>query len=252
MSRNARAMIALGLALTVFAWLLVWTHLRWQPVPYVDEHALRSLHHYAVDHPAFVTTMKVVSAVGSWSTYSVLFAGTVAWLLLRKQPRLALFVAVTPLTSSLLNGWAKRLGDRRRPELANPVAHADGLSFPSGHAQSAAVAALVLIVIVFPTLRRRGRRVAVVSAAVFVLSVGFSRVALGVHYASDVLAGYALGVAWVVIVATALVPCAQLRTRSVSLSRAAAGRSTTRDVGLAIDDCGPRLPPRVFRNRNRR
>jgi membrane-associated phospholipid phosphatase len=80
---------------------------------------------------------------------------------------------------------------------ADPVAHANGLSFPSGHAQSAMVAACVLLLVFLPALRGAARAAAVVVAAVAVLAIGFSRVALGVHFASDVVAGYVLGAAWV-------------------------------------------------------
>jgi undecaprenyl-diphosphatase len=81
--------------------------------------------------------------------------------------------------------------------LPDPVAHANGMSFPSGHAQSATVAAAVLLLVFLPALRGARRRLAVVVAVAFVAAIGFARVALGVHYVSDVLAGYALGAAWV-------------------------------------------------------
>jgi len=71
------------------------------------------------------------------------------------------------------------------------------MSFPSGHAQSAMVAASVLLLVSLPLLRCAWRWVAVGVAVVFVLAIGFARVTLGVHYVSDVLAGYVLGAAWV-------------------------------------------------------
>lgn len=212
MNRDRRAGLALGLVLVTFGLLLVWSHYGWQPVRYLDDHSLHTLHHYAAEHPAFVAAMKVVSTIGSWSTYSVLFAGTTTWLLLKRQPRPALFVAVTPLTSSWLNDLAKTVVDRPRPQLPDPVAHAGGLSFPSGHAQSAMVAVLVLLVVALPARHQRSRRVTLVAAAGFVLVVGFSRVALGVHYVSDVLAGYALGLAWVMVGTMTLLPGGQPRT----------------------------------------
>jgi undecaprenyl-diphosphatase len=218
-SRHCRAGIVLGLALVAFGLLLVWSHYGWQPILYVDQHSIRVLHSYAVEHPAFVTAMKVVSAIGSWSTYSLLLTGTALWLLWRRQPRLALFAAVTPLGSSELNGLAKSIVGRPRPLLPHPVAHAGGFSFPSGHAQTATVAALVLLVVLRSGLNGRGRRTAVGAAALWVLGVGFSRVALGVHYVSDVLAGYALGIACVVVVALALTTRGQLSASGWTLWR---------------------------------
>ncbi|MEA2247971.1 MAG: hypothetical protein QOH46_2500, partial [Solirubrobacteraceae bacterium] len=93
--------------------------------------------------------------------------------------------------------------DRARPVLPDPVAHANGMSFPSGHAQSAIVAFSVLLLVFLPSLRGAWRWVAVCVAVMMVLGIGFSRVALGVHFVSDVLAGYILGAAWVAAMASA-------------------------------------------------
>jgi membrane-associated phospholipid phosphatase len=125
------------------------------------------------------------------------YTAVVAWLLWRRLPRLALFVVVTTQGSSLLNGLVKLAVDRARPVLPDPVAHASGLSFPSGHAQSAMVSYSVLLLVFLPVLRGAWRGVAVSVAVAMVAAIGFSRLALGVHYVSDVLAGYVLGAAWV-------------------------------------------------------
>jgi membrane-associated phospholipid phosphatase len=81
--------------------------------------------------------------------------------------------------------------------LDNPVAHESGTSFPSGHAQAAVVGYAVLLLVFLPILHGAGRRIAICVAVLMVLGIGLSRVALGVHYVSDVLAGYVLGAAWV-------------------------------------------------------
>jgi undecaprenyl-diphosphatase len=134
--------------------------------------------------------------------YWVVFSLLALWLIARRRPRLAAFAVVTIVGSAVLNGLVKVAVDRARPVLPDPVAHANGLSFPSGHAQSAIVAYSVLLLVLHP--RARAVRVmAVLGAGVMVVAIGFSRVALGVHYVSDVLAGYALGAAWVVAMAAA-------------------------------------------------
>jgi undecaprenyl-diphosphatase len=122
-----------------------------------------------------------------------------AWLLWKRHaPRLALFVVVTVAGSALVNALVKLAVHRARPVLPDPVAHATGLSFPSGHAQSAIVAASVLLLVFRPRKKDAwGQTPFIVAAAVFVLAVGAARVGLGVHYVSDVLAGYVLGAAWV-------------------------------------------------------
>jgi membrane-associated phospholipid phosphatase len=196
-ARAALIGVALTLVAVPFGLLLLLVKENWPPLQSVDAGARDGLNEFAVEQDWFVTVMKAVSAVGSGRVYTVLFTGVVLWLLWRRLPRLAMFVAVTPLGSGLLNGTVKTLVDRARPVLPEPVAHAPGFSFPSGHAQSAMVSYCVLLLVFLPVLRGVWRRVAVAVSLVMVLLIGFSRVALGVHYVSDVLAGYALGAAWV-------------------------------------------------------
>jgi undecaprenyl-diphosphatase len=114
----------------------------------------------------------------------------------RRRPLLALFVAVTAIGSSLLNDLVKSLVDRARPILPQPVSVAHGLGFPSGHAQAAVVGYGILLVIFLPMLHGAARVAAVRGAVLMIAAIGFSRIALGVHYLSDVLAGYVLGAAW--------------------------------------------------------
>jgi Membrane-associated phospholipid phosphatase len=121
----------------------------------------------------------------------------------RRLPWLALFVLVTVVGSSLLNALVKTAVHRLRPVLTHPVAHEPGLSFPSGHAQAAIVGYAVLLLVFLPILHGAWRRVAVTFAVLMVLAIGFSRIALGVHYVSDVVGGYVLGAAWVAAMAAA-------------------------------------------------
>ena len=199
---GARALLA-GLALALvavpFGLLLFLVQDRWPPLLDVDDGARDALHDVAVENGAFVTAMKTLSTIGSAPVYVALFALVALWLAARRLPRLASFVVVAMLGSWLLNSLVKLAVDRARPVLPDPVAHAGGMSFPSGHAQSATVATAVLLLVFLPLLRDRRamRRMAVGAAAAWVLAIGFSRVALGVHYVSDVLAGYVLGASWV-------------------------------------------------------
>lgn len=164
----------------------------------VDNGARDSLHGYAVHNAAFVRLLQLVSLSGSTPAWTLIFVPVVLWLLWRRLPRLAAFVAITVTLSSLLNNVVKTLVHRTRPVLPDPVAHAGGQSFPSGHAQAAIVGYGVLVLVFLPVLRGAWRRIAVAAAIVMVLAVGFARVGLGVHYVSDVLAGYILGGAWLV------------------------------------------------------
>ena len=130
-----------------------------------------------------------------WFLVMALVAG---WLLWRRLRRLAIFVVVTVVGSSLLNNLVKLAVNRARPHLSDPVAVASGKSFPSGHAQAAIVGFGVLLAVFLPIIARRWRPAAVTAAAVLTLLIGFSRISLGVHYLSDVIGAYLIGTVWLI------------------------------------------------------
>jgi undecaprenyl-diphosphatase len=92
--------------------------------------------------------------------------------------------------------------ERARPLFDEPVAHAGGYSFPSGHALNSMLGVTVILLILLPVLHGITRVVAFGLGFAVVLMVGFDRVALGVHYVSDVLAGWS--VAFAVVAATSV------------------------------------------------
>jgi membrane-associated phospholipid phosphatase len=201
--RALLAAIALVLVAVPFGLLLFLVQDKWSPLLRADSGARDDLHSYAVHHAPFVTAMRVLSFIGSTTVWLALFTAVVAWLMWRRLPRLALFVVVTVAGSSVLNLVVKQAVHRARPVLPDPVAHATGMSFPSGHAQAALVGFAVLLLVFLPLLRGAWRAIAVAVAALLTIGIGFSRVALGVHYVSDVLAGYVLGAAWVIAMTAA-------------------------------------------------
>lgn len=178
-----------------FAVLLLLVEAHWTPLRSLDHAVADRLHAVALRSAAWVLAMKAVSALGTSGAYLLCFAPVVTWLVRRRQVRRAVFVVVTVAGGSLLNSAVKRAVGRPRPAFAHPVAHAGFTSFPSGHAQGVVVACVVLLTVLPLGGRRWARRV----AAGWVLLVGFSRLALGVHYLSDVVAGYALGLTWVLV-----------------------------------------------------
>ena len=114
---------------------------------------------------------------------------TASWLV-------AAVVLVAPLTT-LLKEWFGRI----RPPFADGGARYESLSYPSGHASGIATLVTVAVVLAWPLLSVRGRRWAIAAGAALVVVVGLSRMWLGVHYLSDVLGGWSLGIGWTLLTA---------------------------------------------------
>lgn len=201
--RIVGAALALVLVTVPFALTLELVEDRWPPLLSADRGARDSLNSYAVAHAGFVEAMRLISTAGSAPVWIGVLTVVAGWLLWRRLPRLALFVVVTTAVSAMLNAAVKSSVHRLRPVLDTPVAQEHGLSFPSGHAQSAMVGYAVLLIVFLPMLHGAWRKTAVAGAAVAVLAIGFSRLALGVHYLSDVVGGFAFGAAWVIVMAAA-------------------------------------------------
>lgn len=108
--------------------------------------------------------------------------------------REAIFAGLALIGAALLNMGAKRLFTRERPALWEPVVPETTWSFPSGHALGSMSLVLVLVVLAWPT---RLRLPTLLAGGVFAALVGWSRIHLGVHYPSDVLAGWATAMVWV-------------------------------------------------------
>jgi membrane-associated phospholipid phosphatase len=195
-ARAVLAFVALGLVAVPFSILVVLVTATSDPLLRLDHDTAGSLHSYALAHPEFTFAMKVIGRIGSPMAWWIVLTPVFVWLLYRRLPRLAVFLAITALGSSLLNSLIKTTVDRARPRLADPVSTAHGTSFPSGHAQAATVGCGILVLIFLPTVRRRWRAWLYGTAGVIVAVIGFSRIALGVHFLSDVIGGVLIGTAW--------------------------------------------------------
>ncbi|GAA3582873.1 phosphatase PAP2 family protein [Nonomuraea rosea] len=191
------ASVAVALIMIPFSLLLVVAKM---PVNELDAQVAAELHEYALAHPD-VTRLLIVwtDLFGPWPWRIAVIAYAV-WLLRHGAPRLAVWAVTTVTVGGLLGLALKIIVARARPHLPDPVALAPGDSFPSGHTVNVTLGAGVIVLLLLPRLPRWGRRVAWAVAAFLVLSVGYTRIALGVHWVSDVAAGLVLGAA--VIAAT--------------------------------------------------
>lgn len=159
-----------------------------------DVSVARTVTDYTSVHPGYVDLSRWLTNAFSPTTFRVLGAIAVVVLLVRGDRRLALWAGVTLVAGGLLVLAVKEGVARHRPAPVHPIAHFGGYSFPSGHAANAALGCGVLLVIILPLLSRTARRIAWLLAAVIVIVTGGTRIALGAHYLSDVVAGWLLGV----------------------------------------------------------
>jgi membrane protein DedA with SNARE-associated domain/membrane-associated phospholipid phosphatase len=161
---------------------------------------------------ALTVGMRAVTVLGSrWTLVPLVLVGGGALRLRRRtwRPLVALAAALAgaPLLAAGFQQWV----DRPRPPLALRLASVSGPGFPSVHATQAAAVYLMAAVVLTAPARIRARAVAGVVAALVILAVGVSRIYLGVHWFTDVVAGWALGAVWtLVLVAGALVRDAAL------------------------------------------
>ncbi|WP_020113471.1 phosphatase PAP2 family protein [Salinispora oceanensis] len=176
----------------------------WSPLRRLDRVVTEALVGYGLRHPGWAEALNMWTEVFAPMPLRLGALVVVGWLARRQARQLALWVTVTMTVGGLLSPLLKLLVGRPRPEFPKPLAQAVGLAFPSGHALNATLAAGVLLVVFRPGPGRSVKRYAVWAAALLLaLVTGFSRVALGVHWSSDVVAGWLLGTA--VVAATAAV-----------------------------------------------
>ncbi|HSR64105.1 MAG TPA: phosphatase PAP2 family protein [Xanthomonadaceae bacterium] len=162
-----------------------------------DQPVLELLHGQA--SPALDRFALAASAVGyAWGVmpFDVLFVLALAW---RRHFREGLFAGLALLGSALLNLGAKHSFRRVRPALWTSIAPEHSYSFPSGHAMGSMTLALTLLLLCWSARTPWGtpwRWWATVLGGLFVLSVGWARIYLGVHYPSDILAGWCAAAVW--------------------------------------------------------
>jgi undecaprenyl-diphosphatase len=151
--------------------------------------------------PAWLeSAVRDITALGSTSVLVLIVAAVTIHLFLTRQPRTALFVLFAVVSGQIMSSLLKASVDRPRPELVSHLVTETSLSFPSGHATLSAVTYLTLGALAARFLPGRTTRIYVLSLAVLVtLMVGASRVYLGVHWPSDVLAGWCAGFAWAML-----------------------------------------------------
>ncbi len=148
--------------------------------------------------PAWLlNAMTDITALGGYAVLTLLTLAAVLYRLARNDGFTALLIAAAVGTGALLGNLLKLGFDRPRPDIVEHLTHAASSSFPSGHATLAAITYLTLGALIARGQPSRRIKALVLGGAIFItVLVGFSRVYLGVHWPTDVLAGWCLGAAW--------------------------------------------------------
>jgi undecaprenyl-diphosphatase len=192
-ARLARGAVAMVLFVVPVLLLGFAVRQKFDPMIRLDNDIIRAATDFTRSHGT-ADLLLAIQAVSQPFVLYILATVVVLWVWLAKHLRSrALWAFVTMMVGWNVGLLAKLLVGRARPIVEDPISHSPGFSFPSGHAFNVAVVATVLVFLLWPVLSPVGRRVAVVLAVVFSLVVGLDRIFLGVHFPSDVLAGYVLG-----------------------------------------------------------
>ncbi len=165
-----------------------------------DRRVADALHAHAGTSPATVALFRGFTTLGNFEVLSAIGLAVLAFLLWRRLWRMALIWAVTLEGAGLLNLWLKGWFGRARPTFADPIIVAGGLSFPSGHAMNGLVVYGMLAYLLTRASPSPRRRVAIrFSCGALIAGVGISRIYLGAHWLSDVIAGWTVGTAWLLM-----------------------------------------------------
>ncbi len=171
---------------------------QWAPLADLDTRVSGNAHRYAVEHGWLADGAKVLTWVGAPLVLELAAAVIVVLLLVAGRRRTALYLGLCIAGAYTLSTLGKVTVDRARPVFDDPLSHARGTSFPSGHATGSAAFYLAMAVVLLSFAPARRRPLLFVAALAIPLLVAATRVVLGVHYLSDVTAGLLLGWAWVI------------------------------------------------------
>ncbi len=141
-----------------------------------------------------------MTSLGGTAVLTLLTAAALGFLALKRQWGDALFVLLSVAGGTALSYALEESVQRARPDFSAAVAQMQTYSFPSGHAFLSAVTFLTLGALLARVQQRKELKIYVLAVAIsLTILVGLSRIYLGVHWPSDVLAGWSAGAAWAIL-----------------------------------------------------
>jgi undecaprenyl-diphosphatase len=180
-----------------------------------DDVTRATVHTFA--SPTLTLFMRFMSFVGSTLFLTLATAGVIVWFALRRWGREAKLFALTMIGASLLNLTLKLTFQRPRPVPFFNLTAPESFSFPSGHSLASCCFFAGLAAILSGRIkRRRPRTIIWVIATTMFLLIGLSRIYLGVHYTTDVIAGFSSALIWILVVRFVETTLAKRRQRRKS------------------------------------
>ncbi len=145
----------------------------------------------------FEEAVRDITSLGGVAVLFLLVATAASFLVICRRYRTAFFLVLIIIGGECISLMLKSYFDRPRPNVVPALAYVQSASFPSGHAQLSAIIYLSLGTVLARVMPRKPQRVFILSVAMLMtLMIGASRVYLGVHYPTDVLAGWTVGITW--------------------------------------------------------
>ena len=184
--------------------------------------------------PRLTLIMQTISMFGTLPALTSLSLAVIAWLLkVKSHRRLYAFVAANA-GGFILNQLLKLYFHRARPD--SPLVMSHGFSFPSGHSMGAMCFFGSLAYVIYFTIERRRvwRIIAVLACGLAVLAMGASRIYLGVHYFTDVVAGYTAGLGWMAVCFSGTEAWVRWRDYRAARRKAAAKAAATKAGALLL------------------
>jgi undecaprenyl-diphosphatase len=180
-----------------------------------DDVTRATVHTFA--SPTLTLFMRFMSFVGSTLFLTLATAGVIVWFALRRWGREAKLFALTMIGASLLNLTLKLTFQRPRPVPFFNLTAPESFSFPSGHSLASCCFFAGLAAILSGRVKRRRPRMIIwVIATTMFLLIGLSRIYLGVHYTTDVIAGFSSALIWILVVRFVETTLAKRRQRRKS------------------------------------
>lgn len=154
--------------------------------------------------PERTEAVRAATELGASWFAAIICGGILLWLLWQRRWATAAAIGGIFLVAKLMETGLKLTFERNRPTVVTHLANADGYSFPSGHTMTAVITYGLLAAVLYGELRGRIRYLPAIIAVLVVFAVGFSRIYLGVHYLTDVLAGTLVAGACLILAIAAL------------------------------------------------